>query len=118
MAEPIAAQKAPYAVAVEAGKQYWWGRCRRSQKQPIREGSGRDVTDRRYEMAFAGLDSSCSYDKTGVTVDITVQIQATQGLANRETRAKSQYFAAVIDPTGQIVQKEPFDADAEFKDKR
>jgi len=39
MAEPIAAQTAPYPVNVEAGKQYWWCRCGRSQKQPFCDGS-------------------------------------------------------------------------------
>ena len=39
MADPIPAQKAPYPVTVEAGKQYWWCRCGRSQKQPFCDGS-------------------------------------------------------------------------------
>ena len=30
MAEPIPAQKAPYGVNVEAGKDYWWCACGRS----------------------------------------------------------------------------------------
>ena len=84
----------------------------------FREGDGRDVTDRRFEMVFAGLDSTCTYDKTGVTVEITVQIQATPGLANREPKVKAQYFAALMDPSGQIVEKEPFEAEAELKERR
>ncbi len=39
MTEPIAAQKAPYKVAVEAGKTYWWCACGRSAKQPFCDGS-------------------------------------------------------------------------------
>lgn len=39
MEEPIVAQKAPFAVAVEAGKKYFWCRCGRSQKQPFCDGS-------------------------------------------------------------------------------
>jgi CDGSH-type Zn-finger protein len=39
MADPIPAQKAPFPVDVEAGKQYWWCRCGRSQKQPYCDGS-------------------------------------------------------------------------------
>jgi len=84
----------------------------------FREGDGRDLTDRRFVMYFAGLDSTCKYDKTGVTVDITVQIQAVPGLANREPKVKAQYFAALVDPSGEVVEKEPFDAEAEFKDRR
>jgi len=39
MEEPIVAQKAPFAVAVEAGRKYFWCRCGRSQKQPFCDGS-------------------------------------------------------------------------------
>jgi CDGSH iron-sulfur domain-containing protein 3 len=39
MAEPIVAQKAPYGVAVEAGKTYWWCACGQSAKQPFCDGS-------------------------------------------------------------------------------
>jgi CDGSH-type Zn-finger protein len=43
MAEPIPAQKAPYAVEVEAGKKYFWCACGRSQKQPFCDGSHKAV---------------------------------------------------------------------------
>ena len=39
MAEPIPAQKAPYGIAVEAGKEYWWCACGRSKTQPFCDGS-------------------------------------------------------------------------------
>ena len=39
MAEPIAAQKSPYMVTVEAGKKYFWCACGRSGKQPFCDGS-------------------------------------------------------------------------------
>lgn len=32
-------QKAPYAVAVEKDKSYWWCSCGRSQRQPFCDGS-------------------------------------------------------------------------------
>ncbi len=43
MAEPVVAQKSPYAVDVEAGKKYWWCSCGRSQKQPYCDGSHKDT---------------------------------------------------------------------------
>lgn len=43
MAEPLVAQKSPYAVEVEAGKKYWWCSCGRSQKQPYCDGSHKDT---------------------------------------------------------------------------
>ena len=39
MADPIPAQKSPYAVDVEAGKHYWWCSCGRSAKQPFCDGT-------------------------------------------------------------------------------
>ncbi len=39
MAEPVAAQKAPYMVTVEAGTKYFWCACGRSGKQPFCDGS-------------------------------------------------------------------------------
>ena len=39
MAEPIPAQKAPYAHKVEAGRNYFWCACGRSKKQPFCDGS-------------------------------------------------------------------------------
>jgi CDGSH-type Zn-finger protein len=42
MGEPLIAQKAPYAVAVEAGKTYYWCACGQSAKQPFCDGSHKD----------------------------------------------------------------------------
>jgi CDGSH-type Zn-finger protein len=39
MTQPIVAQKAPYPIAVEDGKTYWWCACGRSQTQPFCDGS-------------------------------------------------------------------------------
>jgi CDGSH-type Zn-finger protein len=43
MAEPVPAQKAPYAVDVEAGRIYYWCACGRSKKQPYCDGSHKDT---------------------------------------------------------------------------
>ena len=39
MSEPQIARRSPYGVEVEAGKDYWWCRCGRSQSQPFCDGS-------------------------------------------------------------------------------
>ena len=37
--KPTCAQKAPYAVDVEAGKSYWWCACGKSASQPFCDGA-------------------------------------------------------------------------------
>lgn len=39
MAEPVVAQKSPYAVEVQEGRSYWWCACGLSKKQPFCDGS-------------------------------------------------------------------------------
>ncbi|HJV27293.1 MAG TPA: CDGSH iron-sulfur domain-containing protein [Aromatoleum sp.] len=39
MSDATIAQKAPYAVDVEAGKSYWWCSCGKSASQPFCDGS-------------------------------------------------------------------------------
>ncbi|MCI4431005.1 MAG: CDGSH iron-sulfur domain-containing protein [Burkholderiales bacterium] len=39
MANPIRASDKPFAVSVEAGKDYWWCACGQSKNQPFCDGS-------------------------------------------------------------------------------
>ena len=39
MEKPLVAQKGPYGIKVEAGKEYWWCACGRSKAQPFCDGS-------------------------------------------------------------------------------
>jgi len=39
MADSVIASRAPFAVEVEDGKEYYWCRCGRSQQQPFCDGS-------------------------------------------------------------------------------
>ena len=43
MSSPIVAQEEPFCVEVEAGKNYAWCACGRSEKQPWFDGSHRDT---------------------------------------------------------------------------
>jgi CDGSH-type Zn-finger protein len=51
MTKPVVAQKAPYGVAVEAGRKYYWCSCSLSKKQPFCDGShaGTGMTPMVYE---------------------------------------------------------------------
>ena len=51
MTDPIPAQKAPYQIKVEAGRNYFWCACGRSTKQPLCDGShsGTGITPTMYE---------------------------------------------------------------------
>jgi CDGSH iron-sulfur domain-containing protein 3 len=39
MATPVRASDTPFAINVEAGKDYWWCACGQSKKQPFCDGS-------------------------------------------------------------------------------
>lgn len=43
MAESVIAQKSPYTVEVEAGRNYFWCACGRSSKQPLCDGSHKET---------------------------------------------------------------------------
>jgi CDGSH-type Zn-finger protein len=51
MAQATIAQKAPYSIAVEAGKSYWWCACGKSATQPFCDGShkGSEFTPMQYK---------------------------------------------------------------------
>ncbi len=68
MSQPKIAQKAPFAVDVEAGKSYFWCACGQSQNQPFCDGSHKDTpfTPVKYEATeakkvfFCGCKSSAN----------------------------------------------------------
>ena len=75
MAQPQVPQKAPYGVAVEAGKSYWWCSCGKSSKQPFCDGShkGSEFSPKEYKATesktvyFCG----CKASKNGALCDGT-----------------------------------------------
>ena len=75
MATPEIAQKAPFAVDVEAGKSYWWCACGKSKKQPFCDGShkGSEFTPTKFtlEKAERVVLCGCKMTKNGPRCDGT-----------------------------------------------
>lgn len=66
-ADPIAAQKAPFPVEVEAGRKYFWCACGRSAKQPFCDGShkGTGLSPLVYEAKASETVYFCGCKATG-----------------------------------------------------
>lgn len=67
MSTPEIAQKSPFAVAVEAGKSYWWCACGRSKGQPFCDGShqGTGLGPIEYKAAESGTVYFCGCKHSG-----------------------------------------------------
>jgi len=66
MSEPKIAQKGPFAVAVEAGKSYFWCACGRSASQPFCDGShaGSEFKPVKFEAAESKTVHLCGCKHT------------------------------------------------------
>lgn len=75
MNEPVIAQKGPYPVVVEAGKNYWWCSCGKSKSQPFCDGShkGSEFSPVEYKAEQNGpvYFCGCKHSKNGVLCDGT-----------------------------------------------
>jgi CDGSH iron-sulfur domain-containing protein 3 len=67
MSQPRIAQKAPYAINVEAGKAYWWCACGQSKNQPFCDGShkGSEFTPIEFKATKAETVWMCGCKHSG-----------------------------------------------------
>ena len=75
MTDPVIAQKAPYPVEVEEGRDYYWCSCGRSNKQPFCDGSHKDtgMTPVKFKAEHTGTVyfCGCKHSKKGPLCDGT-----------------------------------------------
>jgi CDGSH iron-sulfur domain-containing protein 3 len=73
--QPVIAQKAPFAVAVEGGKSYWWCACGKSASQPFCDGShkGSEFSPVEYKAEVSGtvFFCGCKHSAKGALCDGT-----------------------------------------------
>ncbi len=74
---PIIVQKAPFKVAVEAGKKYFWCSCGLSANQPFCDGSHKGNSSGLKSVMFEATESKviyfcgCRHSKNGAICDGT-----------------------------------------------
>jgi hypothetical protein len=84
----------------------------------FRDGLGRDLSDVLYTARFDDVKTGCSYDKTGVTIEMTVSLVGQRGRAGLTLPTGDvTYFVAITDRTQNIVAKQTFTSRFDFADK-
>jgi len=78
----------------------------------FRDGPGRDLTDVNYEGEIVDVKLGCVSNvdrktRTGtMDVDVTVRINASRGPANRDRKARFDYFVRVLDKNKKILKSD------------
>jgi len=80
----------------------------------FRDGPGRDITDVRWEVAIASVDSKCTYRGDQLTSQVAVDIVAGRGPAADAPAGVFAFFVAVVDREQNILAKQVFETRVEF----
>jgi hypothetical protein len=84
----------------------------------FRPGPTRDLNDVLYNARFDDVKTGCTYDKTGVSVEMTVSLRGERGRAGLTLPiADVTYFVAITDRNQNIVAKQTFTSQFTFPDK-
>ena len=75
---------------------------------------GQDATSVQARAQIVDYGGNCTYDETGVTVDVSLFLVAERGPAMTGGALPLNYFAAVIDPMGNTLTKTQFDTTIDF----
>ena len=85
----------------------------------FRDGPGRDLGDLLYTARFDDVKSGCAYDKTGVTVEMTVSLLGERGRAGaKQPKLDVTYFVAIMDAKRNILNKERFTSPFDFSENK
>lgn len=87
-----------------------------SQVTKFQSGPGRDPTDVVLQARIADFKGSCAVDtrQNRVNFDLSLQIEAMRGPANRDRRGAYDYFIAIADKGDAILAKKVFPAEVAF----
>lgn len=77
-------------------------------------GTGRDLTDVRFEAAVEEIGGSCVHRDDSVELTMQIRFVASRGPADRDRRAEFRYFVAVATADQEIRGRETFSAAIEF----
>lgn len=83
----------------------------------FKDGAGRDLTDVKYDAEFGRITGECIYNKRDngkVTVEMTLQITARRGPADRDRLADVDYFVAVVDRQSNVLGRQEFQSRIQF----
>ncbi len=85
----------------------------------FRDGPGRDLTDVDFTAVIERLNGSCIYDVDDsgagiLNMDVQLEMRVDRGPANRDHKAKFEYFVSIIDSGGNVMTKETFPFRIEF----
>jgi hypothetical protein len=80
----------------------------------FRPGPGRDLSDILFRGKLGGFQAECDYDDGELLVDLGLLFLAERGTADRSRVGVFEYFVAVADASGTVIEKKRFSARVEF----
>ncbi len=75
---------------------------------------GNGPADVQLRAQIVDYQGTCTYDETGVTIDVGLIVVAERGPALSGNSVPLSYFAATIDPNGKAIARKQFDTTADF----
>jgi hypothetical protein len=82
------------------------------------DGDGRDLTDVIFEARLENFALTCDYDDNVIESQMTLQVLAARGPADRDRMAKLGYFVAIATRDQKILAREEFDLAVPFEGNR